>query len=248
MDGQRPVCRALLLSAASVIFNLPLAKGLKPRKTKQTWAGHQRSDSNDLGLEGVSSPPQPAHTPTSSPPNPGQPGCWGTNAPGPPPGCHQHLSLAGGGKQDSWKQLLACHRSSGERQQMPRQPRSPPASDQRVRTARPLQEQTLLPGQSRRERGSVGSGMCVHQTGWGRPSLTIHLNLLLEPPFPRLRNGDTDISSRHRHPLLPFAEHVPPPRTELTPVLTTLEKWPPLSPLCKQETGAQRGRLAQWRH
>lgn len=32
--------RALLLSAASVIFNLSPAKGLKPRKTKQTWVGH----------------------------------------------------------------------------------------------------------------------------------------------------------------------------------------------------------------
>lgn len=41
MGGQRPARRALLLSAPSVIFNLPLAKGLKPRKTKQTWVGPQ---------------------------------------------------------------------------------------------------------------------------------------------------------------------------------------------------------------
>lgn len=69
MGGQRPVHRALLLSAASVIFNLPLAKGLKPRKTKQTWVGHQSRaiQGNQSWRESFQpfTPPCPPNTPSS---------------------------------------------------------------------------------------------------------------------------------------------------------------------------------------
>ena len=245
MDGQRPVCRALLLSAASVIFNLPLAKGLKSRKTKQTWAGHQRSDSNDPGLQGASSPlnqltPQPWPV-------------WmlGDKRPRPTPAATRMPSTS---LPCWWWEAGLLVTVVSLSLQVQRKTANATLAMVTPRLWLTCEDGWAPPGENTAS-GSIKEGKRLSRQ-WDvcasdRLGLT-QPHHSLEPPLgasvssPEKRGHD--VSFRHQHHLLPFAEHVPPPRTQLTPILTTLEKWPPLSPLCKQETGAQRDRLAQWRH